>query len=1705
MNTSFCVAAGRVAGSPRWMAALVLGALVVLAGCNFGASGSTSADGGFEAGGGHTPAALAAQPTLANFGTVSVGAQSSATMITVSNTGGSPSAALSATLSGPNAAQFGIDSDGCSGRTLGPGSLCTLRVHFAPSLAGAAAATLAVSDGAGLPASVALTGTGAAPGAISISPGTKDFGSVAVGATSASTVFTVSNGGQSPTAALTLALTGQNAAQFALGSDACTGKTLAGGASCTVAVTFAPTAAGTAMATLTASAAGLAGTATASLSGTAAPPGAFALSPTTYDFGSIAQGSTTAQQAFTVKNTGGTASGTASVTVGGANAADFAIASNGCTAAVPAGGTCSFALTFTPSSAGVETATVTVTAPAIAAVTATVTGAGLAPAALSINPATQSFDSVAQGSMGADVAFVVTNGGGVDTGPLTASLGGSAANQFGLGSDGCTGKTLAASGGTCKVNVHFAPTASGSLGSIQATLLVGGTPGGTASATLTGTSVQPAAIVVGSTALAFGAVVAGQASVDVPVVVTNMGGAATGVLTTALSGTNASDFVIGADGCAGQSLATGATCTISVHFAPSAASLGAEQALLAVSAEPGGSAMTSLTGTAVTQAALTIDPPSDTFGTVVQGATSADVTFTVVNSGGVPTGALTVSLGGMSGGQFALASDQCTGQTLAVNGACTVAVHFAPTLGTLGPQQATLLVSGMPGGSVPASLLGTAATPLGITPAKQDFGIAAFGSPTSPIPFTVTNTSAASVGPLTVALQGAQGAQFVLATDACTGATLAANATCTVNVVFSPTAGTTGSVSATLNVSAGMGTSQQATVSGTAVKSATLAVGSGTQTFGSVVQGQSSGDVPITVTNKGAVVTGTLKATLSGADPKQVAEFGLGSDTCTGTTLAAGASCSVYVHFAPGTSALGAAQATLTVAATPGGSPSVTLSGTAVTQAALGIAGSGSFGSIVQGSASSDVTFTVTNSGGVATGALTAAVTGSQATEFVVSSDGCTGQSLAATTGTCTVKAHFAPALGSLGTRQATLTVTGSPGGTAPATLVGTATTPLGVSPTSQTFPNAAYQSPSPPATFTVTNASASSVGPLTVALGGSAASQYQLSGGTCSGATLAGGGKATCTVSVVFAPAQGVTGTEPATLTVSSGANTSTQATLTGTAVNPASLTLTGNGSFGTIVQTQSSGDVGFVVTNTGGVSSGTLKASLGGTSAAQFGFGTDGCTGTALGAGATCTVYVHFAPAAGVTGTQSASLTVGGSPGGAPALALSGNAATQAALSISGNGGFGSIVQGSSSSDATFTVTNTGGVPTGTLSVSALSAPFAIGKDGCTGVALAASGATGSSCTITAHFAPPLGTLGTQTATLTVSGTPGGTAPASLTGTATTALSISPAKQGLGTVATGTQGPQTTFTVTNSSKSSVGPLNVGLQGTNPSQFLVSTKSSCIKATLAAGGTCVVFAGLAPTQALGNVSAILDVNAGTNTDTQAALSGVATTPASLTISPPAGFNGNFGTVFEGSASTPETFTVTNGGGVASGTISISTGNSDFVVSSNTCTTVAAGGSCTFAVTFQPSVSTGEGTVMTVSASPGGSPTFQLSGTGQVRTIPLSVVVFNGSCSGGFCSEQCAPITLNMNVAGAAFTVDAEGSSTSTGGTFTFPGESSVPAGSSVTVMYSPPPTGTLCTCSTDPNNIHAQCANWGCPLTFISQTVTAPVSATIYCLAPIP
>jgi hypothetical protein len=190
-------------------------------------------------------------------------------------------------------------------------------------------------------------------------------------------------------------------------------------------------------------------------------------------------GSPSATFAFTVTNSGTGTSGTPSVTISGTNMADFS-QTNTCTAGLAAAGTCTVTVTFTPSINGAESATLNVSATPGGSAAATLTGTG---AGLTIAPTTGTFGPTgADGSSSASQTFTVTNSGPLASGTPAVTLMGPNASSFGVTNNTCS--AALASLATCTFDVTFTPQATGSL---TASAQVTASPGGTASANLTGT------------------------------------------------------------------------------------------------------------------------------------------------------------------------------------------------------------------------------------------------------------------------------------------------------------------------------------------------------------------------------------------------------------------------------------------------------------------------------------------------------------------------------------------------------------------------------------------------------------------------------------------------------------------------------------------------------------------------------------------------------------------------------------------------------------------------------------------------------------------------------------------------------------------------------------------------------------------------------------------------------------------------------------------------------------------------------------------------------------------------------------------------------------------------------------------------------------------------------------------------------------------
>jgi hypothetical protein len=290
--------------------------------------------------------------------------QSAAATFSLANSGGSPTGILTAAVSG---AGFAITSNDCVAQ-LAPLAVCKIQVTFAPATVGAVTGVLSVTDATpgSLPAIATLTGTGITGPTGVITPSTKDFGTVTVGAAPATATFTIANSGTTATDIVALATTDP---QFSLASDPCSGHPLAAKAQCTFNVTFAPASAGLKQAMVNATQASdgaVIGSAT--LTGAGKSTGLLHLTivPAALDFGTSYVGGPVGPLVFTVINDGTGATGVLSVlkndstsSVGGAS--QFKIASNTCTAALAPTATCQVAVTFAPTVVGSASAVIVVT------------------------------------------------------------------------------------------------------------------------------------------------------------------------------------------------------------------------------------------------------------------------------------------------------------------------------------------------------------------------------------------------------------------------------------------------------------------------------------------------------------------------------------------------------------------------------------------------------------------------------------------------------------------------------------------------------------------------------------------------------------------------------------------------------------------------------------------------------------------------------------------------------------------------------------------------------------------------------------------------------------------------------------------------------------------------------------------------------------------------------------------------------------------------------------------------------------------------------------------------------------------------------------------------------------------------------------------------------------------------------------------------
>lgn len=205
---------------------------------------------------------------------------------------------------------------------------------------------------------------------LSISPSSQAFGNIILGQQSPPTTFTVKNVSTLPTAALLIAVSGANVADFILGGTSC--PPLPAGGTCTVTVRFAPTSTGAKSAAFIVSG-NPGGAVTAPLVGTGVTAAQLVVFPSMFDFGFTSSSVTTT---LNVGNGGGLPTGSLTFFLSGTECSNFSLVGNNCGTSLVAGTNCTATVRFTSTLFADRTCTFGVTASPGGIATSSLRGGG---------------------------------------------------------------------------------------------------------------------------------------------------------------------------------------------------------------------------------------------------------------------------------------------------------------------------------------------------------------------------------------------------------------------------------------------------------------------------------------------------------------------------------------------------------------------------------------------------------------------------------------------------------------------------------------------------------------------------------------------------------------------------------------------------------------------------------------------------------------------------------------------------------------------------------------------------------------------------------------------------------------------------------------------------------------------------------------------------------------------------------------------------------------------------------------------------------------------------------------------------------------------------------------------------------------------------------------------------------------------------------
>jgi M6 family metalloprotease-like protein len=400
-----------------------------------------------------------------NFGNIDIGQISPEQNFIISNTGNAPLIVNSIAKEGIYSDEFNLSATGLLW-TIAPGENRDFTVSFSPSSTGFKSIDLnIVHTATNSPFSVSLSGTGVL-GATIIDPLEHDFLNVIIGQTSEQT-FTITNSGAGSLTIDTISIDGDDHSQFILSDEINLPWVIASAGSRDFTVSFAPTDVGIKNAVVVIndnlpetasnrSEQSVRATHIIPLSGRGVAPPVFSIYPTSHEFEICLIGEISAEQIFTITNTGGSPLSVLSIVFADETENQFSLDFDNLPVDIDPDGSFVFSAVFSPTTIGEKTATITITHIADdSPVEVEITGIAIRPQTIQITPETYHFEGV----LSMPFAFSITNIGDLPLIVDEIELSGALAEYFDISFQSVLPNTITDDSMTFLVSFH--PTSSG--------------------------------------------------------------------------------------------------------------------------------------------------------------------------------------------------------------------------------------------------------------------------------------------------------------------------------------------------------------------------------------------------------------------------------------------------------------------------------------------------------------------------------------------------------------------------------------------------------------------------------------------------------------------------------------------------------------------------------------------------------------------------------------------------------------------------------------------------------------------------------------------------------------------------------------------------------------------------------------------------------------------------------------------------------------------------------------------------------------------------------------------------------------------------------------------------------------------------------------------------------------------------------------------